>query len=148
MNYPEKENPGPDSLYTPIPDSEKRKPRAWLVVSLIIIAIGGCVLYYFFDPVEYGWMPQCIFHRLTGLQCMGCGSQRMFHALLHGDVGGAFQANFFGMLMLPVIAFMLFVETQRLRRPSLYAAVFSPKVIGLLIVLMIAWLILRNLLGV
>ncbi len=127
--------------------NENKKPRAWLVVSLILTATVVAVVYYFFDPLESRWMPQCIFHRLTGLQCMGCGSQRMLHALLHGDFAGAFRANAFGMVMLPVIALMLYAETQRLRHPRLYARLFSPKVMTLIIALMVAWLILRNILS-
>ena len=127
---------------------DNRKPRAWLVVSLILVVVIGGIIYYFFDPMQSRWMPQCIFHKLTGLQCMGCGSQRMAHALLHGDIAGAFRANAFGMLMLPVIAFMAWAETQRERRPELYRRVFSPVTIYGLIALMILWLITRNLLGI
>lgn len=127
---------------------ENKKPRAWLVVSLMLIAMIVVTIYYFFDPLDSRWMPQCIFRRLTGLQCMGCGSQRMLHAMLHGDFTGAFRANAFGMLMLPVIAFMIWAETQRERRPKLYAKVFSPAVIYVLIALMLIWLVIRNLMGI
>lgn len=125
-----------------------KKPRAWLVVSLMLLALLLGIIYYFFDPMESRWMPQCVFHRLTGLQCMGCGSQRMLHALLHGDFAGAFRANAFGLLMLPVIVFMGWAETQRTGRPGVYARVFSPVVIYSLIFLMVIWLIIRNLLGI
>lgn len=124
------------------------KPRAWLVVSLVVTGVVLGVVYYFFDPLESRWMPQCIFHRLTGLQCMGCGSQRMLHALLHGDFTAAFHANLFGMLMLPVIAFMAWAEVRRQEYPSLYRRVFSPAVIYSLIALMLVWLILRNIFGI
>ena len=130
------------------PQNNREKPRAWLVVSLIVILVGGGVVYYIFDPVDHGWMPQCLFHRMTGLQCVGCGSQRMIHALLHGDISGAFRANLFAMLMLPVILFMIYVETQRTKRPRLYAKMFSPLVVTLFIVLMTAWFIIRNILGI
>ncbi|MDE6337608.1 MAG: DUF2752 domain-containing protein, partial [Muribaculaceae bacterium] len=102
------------------------KPRALLVVSLILILLGGAVFYYLFDPMESRFMPQCLFHRLTGFQCMGCGSQRMIHALLHGDIAGAFAANAFGLVLLPFIVFMIWTETQRTKRPRLYQKVFSP----------------------
>lgn len=126
----------------------EKKPRALLVVSLIVLLAGGCVFYYLFDPMESRFMPQCIFHRLTGFQCMGCGAQRMIHALLHGDLAGAFAANAFALLMLPFIVFMIWVETQRARRPRLYEKVFSPWVIAGIFVLMTAWLIARNILDI
>ena len=124
------------------------KPRALLVVSLILILLGGAVFYYLFDPMESRFMPQCLFHRLTGLQCMGCGSQRMIHALLHGDIAGAFAANAFGLVLLPFIVFMIWTETQRTKRPRLYQKVFSPFAIATLITLLILWLVVRNILGV
>ena len=124
------------------------KPRALLVVSLIFVLVGGAVFYYMFDPMESRFMPQCLFHRLTGLQCMGCGSQRMIHALLHGDIPGAFAANAFGMILLPFIVFMIWTETQRTKRPRLYQKVFSPIAITTLIILLILWLVVRNILGV
>lgn len=128
--------------------NSNKKPRAWLVVSLIVLLVGGGIFYYFFDPLESRFMPQCIFHRFTGLQCMGCGSQRMAHALLHGDVMGAFKANAFAMVMLPLIIFMIWTETQRTKRPRLYEKVFSPKIIYTLIVLMVIWLVVRNIVGI
>ncbi len=118
------------------------------MVSLMVLLIGGAVFYYLFDPMESRFMPQCLFHRLTGLQCMGCGSQRMIHALLHGDIAGAFAANAFGLVLLPVIGLMIWTETQRTKRPRLYQKVFSPVAIAILIALLLAWLVVRNILGI
>lgn len=130
------------------PRNNRIKPRALLVVSLMVLLIGGAVFYYLFDPMESRFMPQCLFHRLTGLQCMGCGSQRMIHALLHGDIAGAFAANAFGLVLLPVIGLMIWTETQRTKRPRLYQKVFSPVAIAILIALLLAWLVVRNILGI
>lgn len=42
------------------------------------VAIGAgiavAVVYFLFDPLESPYMPQCLFKRLTGLSCPGCGS--------------------------------------------------------------------------
>ncbi len=130
------------------PRNNRIKPRALLVVSLMVLLIGGAVFYYLFDPMESRFMPQCLFHRLTGLQCMGCGSQRMIHALLHGDIAGAFAANAFGLVLLPIIVLMIWTETQRTKRPRLYQKVFSPVAIAILIALLLAWLVVRNILGI
>ena len=55
---------------------------------MTLVVIIGAVFYFAVDPATFPFMPQCVFHRLTGLQCVGCGSQRMLHALLHGDIAG------------------------------------------------------------
>lgn len=33
----------------------------------------------------------CLFHRLTGLPCLTCGSTRAFTALVSGDISGAWR---------------------------------------------------------
>ena len=59
-------------------------------------------LYFRFDPALYPF-PKCPFWSLTGFKCPGCGSQRALHQLLHGDVGGAVQANLLLVLVLPYV---------------------------------------------
>ena len=117
--------------------------------SLWIVGVTIFLLFYFiFDPVKFGWMPQCFFHKVTGLQCMGCGSQRVVHALLHGDLPGAFQANALLVISLPFLVFLLWLEFSRTSHPTLYRKVHSlPLIIGVSAIL-IAWLILRNLLPI
>lgn len=110
--------------------------------------IALAVFYYVFDPVEWRFMPQCVFHRVTGLQCVGCGSQRMLHALLHGDLAGAFRANAFVLLSLPAIAFLAWVETQRTMRPVLYRKVYSTTLIVTVGILFVAWMAIRNVCGI
>lgn len=114
----------------------------WIVAGVAIL-----LFYYVFDPMKYTWVPQCIFHKLTGLQCMGCGSQRMLHALLHGDIKGAWEANAFILIMLPFLVFLIFVEFKRKRYPGLYRHIHSLWVIVTISTLLLAWLIVRNLIG-
>lgn len=111
--------------------------------------ILAIILFYFlFDPLTSRFMPQCIFHRITGWQCVGCGSQRMAHALLHGDLAGAFRANAFATVSLPFIAFLVWVETQRVKRPALYRKVYSTSLTIVVCVLFVVWFVVRNILGI
>ena len=113
----------------------------------ILVVIACAVFYYIFDPLEWSFMPQCIFHKITGLQCVGCGSQRMIHALLHGDLHGAFAANAFALVSLPFLGALLWLELNRKRHPRLYASVHRRWVIIAIAILLMAWMLLRNLLG-
>ncbi|WP_326752146.1 DUF2752 domain-containing protein [Streptomyces hirsutus] len=45
------------------------------------------------DPNEPGHYPACPLLRLTGLYCPGCGGLRSAHAVAHGDLLAALQAN-------------------------------------------------------
>ena len=112
-----------------------------------LLLAGCCILvlfYYLFDPSAYGWMPQCIFHKITGLQCIGCGSQRMIHHLLHADLVAAFHANPFVLCALPFIALLGWVELNRKKHPRLYARMHSLTLIVVSAILLTAWMIVRN----
>src|ERR1700722_13080861 len=57
-------------------------------------AIAGAVaVVFFFNPSTNGFYPVCQFHRLTGLNCPGCGATRAFYALLHGNFSTALRDN-------------------------------------------------------
>lgn len=108
-------------------------------------ALAVCALYLLFDPAQTWWMPKCPMHFLTGLDCPGCGSQRALHALLHGDLRGAWEANAFLTVIIPTTAVTGYAELTRQRNPRLYRAVTSPAAIYGILGLTIAWTVARNL---
>lgn len=53
------------------------------------------------SAVEHG--PElCVFRRLTGLPCPGCGLTRSWVMAAHGDIDRAFAFNVFGPLLLAI----------------------------------------------
>lgn len=114
-----------------------------VVVAVLFVVMAS--VYFFFDPSEARWMPKCIWKAATGTDCPGCGTQRMAHALMHGDFRGAWQANAFALCMMPVIAFLLFLECFREKYQMFYRRVHSPWVIGMIAVAVVVWWIVRNL---
>ena len=116
----------------------------WAVaVSVVLVALA--VVYFFVDPMEVRWMPRCLWKVVTGTDCPGCGSQRMAHALMHGDLHGAWQANAYALCMLPLIVVMLWLEIFRERHPLLYGRLHSPVFIWTLAASVGVWWIARNL---
>lgn len=77
----------------------------------------------------WGWflsglqLPQCIFMRVTGLPCLGCGGTRCARNLVHLDLGQAFlfHPGFFLVVLLGVLwtvysaAFWIRRDSLRLR---------------------------------
>lgn len=89
-------------------------------------------------------MPKCVWKTLTGTDCPGCGTQRMAHALLRGDLAAAWRANALALLALPVIAFLFWIELNRARHPRLYMRLHRPATTYILLALILAWWIFRN----
>lgn len=85
------------------PGDARRRPR-WLAPAGVGVAAGLAGLYTLWqDPNTAGGIfPQCPLKQVTGLDCPGCGGLRATHALLHGDIAGAFGHNVVITLLLPV----------------------------------------------
>lgn len=65
----------------------------FVVVLLTAITVGITAVVFFFNPSTHAFYPVCQFHRLTGLNCPGCGMTRALYALLHGDFSTALHDN-------------------------------------------------------
>lgn len=123
--------------------SATRRRAAWMLTGAVA-ALGVAVLYYIFDPGKSVFAPKCVFHELTGLDCPGCGSQRMLHALLHGDLAGAWEANAFLLCCGPLLVLMAVGAGPRTRLPRLYRVINSLPAIVIMAVALLVWTIGRN----
>ena len=66
----------------------------------------GLVMFWaaaeYFLKLEFN-LPPCLFHRLTGLYCPGCGAGRACYSILHGEFLEAFCYNPLMTVLLPLI---------------------------------------------
>lgn len=115
----------------------------------VSLCLGGVILlaiiYFCFDPASTPWMPRCILHTLTGLDCPGCGAQRMAFALLHGRLSEAFAANPFLLCSLPLLLLYIIVSLWPQRLPRLYHFLMHPYTISTYLILLLLWGVIRNL---
>ena len=70
-----------------------------IIISTSLLA-AGCVYAVFFSKTGIG-IP-CIFRKITGLMCPGCGTTRMLVSLLKLDFVSAWSYNPVVLCMLPV----------------------------------------------
>ena len=90
--------------------SKDSPPRAlpsvsrFAAVVLAMTGLGVLAVVYFFNPSAHGFYPVCEFHRLTGLNCPGCGATRALYALLHGDFATATRDNVLLVAAIPLAA--------------------------------------------
>jgi len=122
-----------------------RRVILWVAIGLLIVA--GILVYFNFDPSNPAlskFFPKCIILQLTGFKCPGCGSQRAIHDLLNGDIALAATHNALLIAAIPIIILYFIADLIKARHPRLDNVLSHPVAIGMLIVIVIAWWILRN----
>ncbi len=105
----------------------------------------GVVLFfgYLFLSSHFNFSIPCLFYEMTGLFCPGCGITRMFKALLNLEFYQAFRYNplvfcyFFGYLLYLSLFYFL-------KKMKNYTLKINPKLTTLLLIITIAFGILRN----
>jgi hypothetical protein len=124
----------------------KRRKYIGILTAAVLLALAA--VYFLFDPNTEGVFPKCAFYVLTGWKCPGCGSQRALHALLHGDIAGAFHMN----MWIPVAAIYIVLVTIALffsNRNSRYSKIVTNDYLfATFLLFTIAWFVLRNVYGV
>jgi Protein of unknown function (DUF2752) len=120
----------------------------WIISTLVLLTVATAAsILYLFDPSSYGFYPTCLFHRMTGLLCPGCGSLRALHQLLHGHIWTAFQYNPMLVTGLPFLAVMggLILGASFREKPVTFAV--PRKWVFLIIGIGLAFSIWRNIPG-
>jgi hypothetical protein len=120
--------------------------RSALLGLLLLVGAGAAFVFFRFNPTGHSFFPTCVFYRVTGLYCPGCGAQRSLHALLHGELLTALHFNPLFVLALPFLAFAAGRYLWReLTGATPAPIVIRPFWIVLLAVVVVAFGILRNL---
>ena len=81
------------------------KKRVKLLVSYLAAALFFGFLYAFIGT-KLGLFVPCVFRKVTGLQCPGCGITHMCLDLMRFRFGDAFRDNQAVFVMLPVAVFI------------------------------------------
>ena len=126
-----------------------RTARGLLLLLPPLLAVVALII----ECAYPGWLsravemvsPGCIFRRLTGLACPGCGGTRAARALLAGDVWAACRFNLF---LIPSVL-MLLAEYVReaaafIRRRPMHPGRTYIRIVQLYAWCAVAWFILRN----
>ena len=115
-----------------------------IVVAVIAITAILCI-YFWFDPVAEGrFFPKCPVYFFTGLYCPSCGSQRAFHALLHGEFLTAIRYNYILIFNVPFFALLIISSIFRSKLVKIHDFLFSMKGATIYLTVYIGWFIIRN----
>jgi hypothetical protein len=116
------------------------------VLAILATAGGGiAAMVFFLNPATHHFYPVCQFHRLTGLDCPGCGATRAVYALLHGEWRAALRDNALFVAVLGLLALRggWFTLNRYCGRAN--GDFFPAKWLWLLLVVALAFTVLRNL---
>ena len=120
-------------------ESFKNRLKALLPAFLSMSA----VFVYILIVKRLGFGIPCLFHRITGFKCPGCGITTLCTSLLRLDIRGACEANPFVFVTLPFIGGeLIFAEICLLtgrKNPA-----FNQVLLTVYIILLIIWGIARN----
>jgi hypothetical protein len=115
------------------------------VVFLTLGALAVATTVFVFDPAKNFFYPGCTFHKLTGLNCPGCGATRSLHVLLHGNISAALQDN--ALFVFLLVFFILRGGWFAVKhfRGQVTGSFFPQKILWPLLVLAVLFSVLRNL---
>jgi len=112
----------------------------------IVAGIIGLGLFYFFiNPQEVNFLPECPLHATTGFYCPGCGSQRATHQLLNFNIFSALQQNVLYLISLLLLGYHLIITgINTIFKKQYYNYIYHPKTPLVILIMIIIFWILRN----
>ena len=114
-------------------------------IILSLAGLGGCAMVFFFNPTTHAFYPVCQFHKLTGLNCPGCGATRALYALLHGNISTALRDNALFVLALAVAALAGNLACPRENPPPARRGAVPKHWVWPFLVIALVFTVLRNL---
>jgi len=132
---------------TPVTSELKVPPNKFFyyfgVAGVILSCLFALGILFFYNPAQFSFYPFCVFHRLTGWYCPGCGSLRASYQLLHGNLLAAFHYNALAVIAVPCVGVFCLLHRKD---PSKYNAIlYSSQFVKAIFVIFIIYTILRNL---
>lgn len=116
-------------------------------LSIISIILFGVVLRYFYlnNPANNN-TPFAIYmtKRIANIDCPGCGGQRAFHQLLHGNFIEAGQLNIFIYFFAPLLTYIFFSFALKPFNVNFPDIDITSKGLLIILVLFVVFTLFRN----
>lgn len=121
--------------------------KHFLLLIAILVPLALVVFYYEYYNPDNQLSIQCGLYKMTGFLCPGCGGQRAFHHLLHGEIISALKHNAIFILGFPFLAYLYFacVKIYIFKDEKYHNSfVFSSSFGYSFIIILLVYFIIRN----
>jgi len=120
-----------------------QKKITWFAI--IFGTLSLAVFYFFINPNDVNFLPECPLYFTTGFYCPGCGSQRATHQLLNFNIFGVLQQNVLYFISLLILGYHFIVTgCNGIFKKQLYNYVYHPKTPLVILGVIVVFWILRN----
>ena len=108
----------------------------------IILIVTGLIVVFVIP--RSGFIPTgCLFNKITGYYCAGCGISRGIHSLLRGNVYAAMHQNILLVTAFPLSAVWLTIRLVKLKQSGNFKK-YDIAMIVFFIIMVIVFMVLRN----
>lgn len=112
-----------------------------IIFGVLILAL----FYFFINPNEVNFLPECPLYFTTGIYCPGCGSQRATHQLLNFNFLGVLQQNVLYFISLFILGYhMIVTGINAFFKINIYNFLYHPKTPLIILAIIVIFWILRN----
>jgi hypothetical protein len=127
-----------------IDHNKQKEKRLYLFVvstSVFLLMLGLSI----FPISQYHYFPPCIWYKITGTFCPGCGTIRGIQSIVNGNMLGLLQNNPIAMLSLPFLSISFFsLFKQGIYGYKPFSVFLSKNEILIIFATIILYWILRN----
>ena len=123
----------------------EKKKRTLIVILLLLSTLVFLIIYKRINNIYHIGIP-CIFHKITGLYCPGCGMTRAIFSLLNLDIKQAIKYNLLVIIVIPFIIIYIinyaYIWINNLKKDP--SKIFSKWLWYILLIITILFGIMRN----
>ena len=120
-----------------------KKPRIIKVILISLLLLILITVWYFLSVKEIISIP-CLFHKITGLHCPGCGMSRAIISLMHLNVYQAIRYNALVIILVPGLIIYLIFKIKSYINNQPFQLKIPNYLIWLALIITILYGILRN----